>query len=393
MARKLSPVIIVNVGAWHSIIEPIIPLTTSSGTRSLYWRIVLLVGLLCAPYGHLVGQQVDASPDFFLRPFNAGSPWNTPVPRNAVYQPIKDIEKYHGGINYEGHWTTGFYKATVNDRVARLYLHDCILWSKLSSGEVKTKDNSPEVEDALRKACYLEPKFSANYYSTIVRSPPGQRTWPSNVRPVLAGWTNVIYMPVDAASSPDSDAHLAVMQPSGLVLECYDAVVCRNGDVICGMAGFTDPSGDGTGANNGRCASLLNNYAGLIRKGEVTQGKIPHALSCLVSRRLLAPRCVWPASAFDMNDRYEGSIPMGALLAIPPEVHVDKLGLSKKGLVIAQTLQEYGAYVVDRGGDGGVTIKAALDAADAMYADSWKDMGILIKVLQQVTNNGVEKSE
>jgi len=383
------------------LMKPIFPMAASPNLRSRHHRMSramllprfwtgLLAVFLCAPLCHLAAQQAEASRDFFLQPFSAGSPWNTPVGKNAVYQPIKGIEKYPGSINYEGHWTTGFYKATIHDRAACLYLHDCILWSKISSGQVRTKENSPDVEDALRRAGYLQPKFPANYYSTIVRSPPGQRTLPSNVRPVLTGWQNAIYMPADAASSPDSDAHLAVMQPNGLVLECYDAVVCRNGDVVCTMAGFTDPSGDGTGANNGRCASLLNNYAGLIRKGEVTQGKIPHALSCLMSRRLLAPRFVWPASAFDMNDRYEGTLPMGALLAIPSQVQLNKLGLSKKGLVIARAAQEYGIYVVDRGGDGGITIKAALDAEDAMYADSWKDAGIIIKCLQQVENNGAE---
>ena len=356
------------------------PSVSTSPISHGFW-IGLLILFVC------VGQQTHAEQDFFLRPFSADSVWNTPVLRNAVYEPIQGIEKCHGGINYQGHWTTGFYKASVNDRTARLYLHDCILWSKLSSGQVKIINNSPETEELLRKASYLQPKFPANYYSTIVRSPPGLRTWPSDIRPVTSGWTNVIYMPLDAVPSPDSDAHLSVMQPNGLVLECYDAVVCRNGDVICTMAGFTDPSGKGTGANNGRCASLINNYAGLIRKGEVTQGKIPHALSCLMSRLLLAPRFVSPASAFDMNDRYEGTIPMGALLAIPPQVQLEKLGLSKQGLVVARAAQEYGIYVVDRGGDGGITLKAALDADDAMYAASAKDAEIIVQSLQQVTNN------
>ena len=50
------------------------------------------------------------------------------------------------------------------------------------------------------------------------------------------------------------------------MLECYDAVVCSNGDVVCTMAGFTDPCSGGTGANNGRCASLLNDYAAFLTR-------------------------------------------------------------------------------------------------------------------------------
>ena len=261
-------------------------------------------------------------------------------------------------------------------------------FADFAAGTVKTLSNSAAVETALRQASGAEPPFPANYYSTTVRSPPGQRTLPADIRSLKLAWTNAVYVPKTARPSPDSDAHLAVMQPNGLVLECYDAVVCGNGDVICTMASFSDPCSDGTGANNGRCASLLNNYAGLIRQGEVAGGRIPHALSCTMSRLLLAPQLAWPAYAFDMNDRYEGTVPMGALLAIPPDVSLDQLGLSEKGKVIARAAQDYGVYVVDRGGDGGITLKAALDADDALYADRWKDAEIIVKHLHRVTNNG-----
>jgi len=334
------------------------------------------------------GQQPKPAQDFFLRPFAAGSPWNTPIGSQAMYQPIGDIGNCHGGINYERRWTTGAYKAATRDRVARLYIADYTLWGKLSRGEVKTVGNSRAVEDELRRTARSRPEYPANFYSTRVRTPPGRRTWPVNIRGIQEGWSNTIYMPSDAVPSPDSDAQLAVMQPNGLILECYDAVVCANGDVICSMASFTDPSGDGVGSNNGRCASLLDNYAGLIRKGEVADGRILHALSCTMSRLLLAPQAVWPAYAFDMNDHYEGTVPMGALLAIPSEVKLHSLGLSKRGMVIARAAQDYGVYVVDRGGDGGITIKAALDAEDAMYPESNKDAEIIVKLLQRIANNG-----
>jgi hypothetical protein len=44
---------------------------------------------------------------------------------------------------------------------------------------------------------------------------------------------------------------------------------------------------------------------------------------------------------------------MGALLAIPPDININNLGLSKQGIVIAQAVQDYGIYIIDRGGDGG----------------------------------------
>ena len=53
--------------------------------------------------------------------------------------------------------------------------------------------------------------------------------------------------------------------------------------------------------------------------------------------------------------------------------------------------QDYGIYVVDRGGDGGVTLKAALDADDALYTDRLKDAEVIVKHLQRVTNNGPDR--
>lgn len=321
--------------------------------------------------------------DPFLRPFTADSPWNTPIGAKAQYQPIQGIEAMHGGINYDDRWSTGFYQARANDRQAKLYIHDYTLWDQLAAGKVKTIGNSDAVEATLRKASRDQPRFPANYYSTTRRSPPGQRAFPAGIRDIKQAWTNAIYVPITAKPSADSDAQLAIMQPSGLVLECYDAVVCGNGDVVCTMASFSDPRSDGTGNNNGRCASLLNNYAGLIRQGEVAGGNISHTLSCTMSRRLLAPQMVWPAYAFDMNDGYEGTVPMGALLAIPRETDLDALGLSAKGKIIAQAAQNYGIYVVDRGGDGGITLKASLDADDALYADRGHDAEIIVKHLHR----------
>ena len=348
--------------------------------------VVAALALVC-----LAGNPSVASPAAqgdlrsFLRPFRSDSPWNTPIPAGARYRKIPGIERMGGGLNYDDRWSVGVYRATREDRRARLFIHDWTLWNKLDSGEVRTAGNAPDVEDRLRGASKPFPDFPANPYSTTARATDAAgRTWPRGIRPIAAGWSNTIYVPAGARSSPDSDALLAIYQPDGLVLECYDAVVCANGDVVCQMAGFTDPTGDGTGANNGRCASLLNCYAGLIRAGEVASGRIPHALNLTCSRRLMAPRAVLPALAFDMNDRYAGDLPMGSRLAIPRGVDIRSLGLSERGAVIARATQEYGAIITDRGGDGGLTLRAELDAADALYLDRATDMTIIVHRLQQV---------
>lgn len=64
----------------------------------------------------------------------------------------------------------------------------------------------------------------------------------------------------------------------------------------------------------------------------------------------------WPAILADSyaSNQYKGSKPalvMGSLLAIPPSVTAESLGLSTKaGKKIFQAMQDYGAYVVDDSG-------------------------------------------
>jgi hypothetical protein len=114
-----------------------------------------------------------------------------------------------------------------------------------------------------------------------------------------------------------------------------------------------------------------------------------------VPRALLKEQAVWPAFTFDRNSGYSGTMPMGALLAIPPTVHIDQLGLSPRGLVIARAAQDYGAYVVDRGGTG-ISILAELGNPDIRWPRSadapadWQDLEVIGSLLRRVTNNGPE---
>ncbi|MDD5673483.1 MAG: fibronectin type III domain-containing protein [Chitinivibrionales bacterium] len=332
--------------------------------------------------------------DPLLQPFSAHSPWNMPVGSLARYDSIPGISAYSGSMNYASAFTTGIYAAATSDRQAKLYIHDPgSLEGALANGSVKNAGNPDSTEQRLRAESTPTESYAANPYSTIVASPPGQRTWPTNIRTITAGWTNTIYVPAGAAPSADPDGHLAIYQPGGLVLECYGAVVCGNGDVVAGMAGFSDPLGDGTGYDNGRCASMLPNYAGKIRKGEITNGVIPHALSCNISRLLLKKAIQWPAFAFDMNDNYSGILPMGCLLAIPPNVNINTLALSAQGKIVAKAAQDYGIYAVDRGGDGGLGIYIALDAGDALdpaYSETQRayDAIAIVHALKWIANNG-----
>lgn len=322
--------------------------------------------------------------DSFTQPFSADSVWNRPIPENATYENVAGIERIFGGINWNDRWTTFVYQTDEQSRTARLFIHPPALWRLRHTEEITATGNPAAIEEQLRAASTLQNKFPANFYSTTVQSPPGKRTFPTGIQDIHTAWRNDIRVPaLPFSASPDTDGHIAIWQPDGRVLEVYGAVICQNGDVIGTMASFTDPSGDGSGKANGRCASLIPNYAGLIREGEVAGGSIDHALACTFPPALLTCEVVYPAVAFDMSDRYQGTVPMGALLALPASLDLASLQLSPGALVIARAAQRYGIYVVDRGGEG-LTLKADQNAADAVTPEIRNDLYKIVRALKRV---------
>lgn len=93
--------------------------------------------------------------------------------------------------------------------------------------------------------------------------------------------------------------------------------------------------------------------AGLMRKHEIDDGAplYRHALAMSLTYTGLAadPPYVFPATSADRDaaTRNTGRIPQGALMMLPPDFDVDRLGTPALRKV-AQTLKTYGAYVVDR---------------------------------------------
>jgi hypothetical protein len=98
---------------------------------------------------------------------------------------------------------------------------------------------------------------------------------------------------------------------------------------------------------------------GLLRGHEVnTPGyKIEHALQISLDAKgacgmMVKNQVVWPAASTDgfctRNPRLcQGNISYGALLALPPEVNIESLGLSEPGNRLAEALKNYGTYVID----------------------------------------------
>jgi hypothetical protein len=341
-----------------------------------------IVLLLTVYFGQGAAQEAR---NVTLRPFTSISPWNHPIGSNAHYNPLPELDKLNLGINYHGHWTCAVYVARKTDRVGRLFFRSD-MWKKLGQG-LPNSGNPLTVEESLRRGAAENPPSPANYYSTVT---PGssKASWPRDFhRATDFYYSQTFHIPVGAAPSPDSDGQIAIFQPNGWVLDCYAAVVLANGDIVCGMASYVNAMGEGTGWSNGRRASMLPSFAGLLRDGEIASGDIKHALVCQISRLVLGETALWPASAWDTNARYRGSLPMGALLAIPRDIKVDALPLTASGKVLAQALQNYGVYVADRGGEGGMTILAELRARDIRWSEQDHDLSVIKKHLQWVSNN------
>jgi len=152
-------------------------------------------------------------------------------------------------------------------------------------------------------------------------------------------------------------------------------------------------TGDGRlGAHGG---SNLSTLGGTIRLGELRPGtQMRHALKVNVYSVQDLGLCTgnfnacfeWPAATADGYAANSGSgygsatgnthtaMKMGALLAIPASVNINNIGLqSAPGKMLAWTLQNYGAYIVDsRAGPGfdfSVEDGAAGSKADEFQAD------------------------
>ena len=351
-------------------------MTTKNAARVTGFLLSMSVLVSVLPQAHAQG----TTRDWRTWPFSQTSPWNMPIGSAAHYQPI-DLSVVAGyGVTTDA-WAPKIVQGVSSNsqvKVLTNVAYPATNWSYLDNGGVQC-GASGQAEQTLRASSVSAPgPYLKNPWSTIPVAP---------VQATSQGWQTTVYMPSTACPSPDSDGLLSVFQPNGWVLDSYATVVLSNRDIVGDqVTSFVDARGDGTGYSNGRRASLLPSFAGSIRTGELTS-KIPHALAIVVPTALLKEQAVWPAYAFDMNSGYSGQLPMGALLAIPPSVNIAKLGLSPKGLVVAKAAQDYGVYIVDRGGSG-ITYQSELNNPDALsWTQAYGDLAVITNRLQWVNNN------
>jgi len=239
--------------------------------------------------------------------------------------------------------------------------------------------------------------YPGNYYSTQVAGRTWN-TWPSGLPQADAYITTAglfdddgmfARIPWDAIPSPDGDGHMVVIQPDGRALELYATIVLSTGEIVSSMFSFTNPSGSGTGREHGRRASMLPSYGGILRSAELANGEIDHAMVLLAPPAMLSTSFAEPALAFDSDPSdYAGALPMGARLAIPPEVDIDGLGLrTSLGAMIATAAKTYGFYIGDRGGRGWTIVTEYRPSRQSLAEwdrDRNEDLNRIFEALRQV---------
>jgi hypothetical protein len=220
----------------------------------------------------------------------------------------------------------------------------------------------------------------------------------------------------DASDSSTPNSAAAFVAADGRTIHQMNPVArCDAGGPL--TAGWTAPDQDiyGDGALGSHGGSGLSSIGGSLRLGELTgPAPIRHALKVnLWGHEYLSPDdggYRWPAVTADSyaeedsnRNHYGGAVPqlrMGALLAIPPTVNINSLGLrTTAAKKLAWTLQNYGAYVVDdttadsHALDVQAGVAAQFEAAfgtpmEATGGPWYDDMMTLFAALNVVDNNG-----
>lgn len=182
----------------------------------------------------------------------------------------------------------------------------------------------------------------------------GTMPWPSDV--VVPGITSPGTSP---STNPPYDGHVSVADPTtsqsySLWRASYDG--SANHDAWWGAQ--VSLCGDGRENVASSTGARLARYAGVIRASEMTTAAaagyaaIPHAL--FFSTNIASSAVRYPAQ---VGDGANGSgvatpIPEGARVQLDPTINVDGIaGITTWERIIAKTLQTYGAYVGDNGGE------------------------------------------
>lgn len=169
---------------------------------------------------------------------------------------------------------------------------------------------------------------------------------------------------------------------------------CTAGGYATSWATFASVDLYGPGAAGSHGGSKLSAIGGSLRLGELRPGSQPprHALKVNVDARVVLAPCKiktdcfrWPATSADsyavgtygsLGANVPAAMKMGSLLALPPSVDINKIGLeTMPGMMIAWTLQNYGAYIVDDSYGANFALSAEIGPTGSKRDEFKRDWG------------------
>jgi len=214
--------------------------------------------------------------------------------------------------------------------------------------------------------------------------------------PGSSGYGFSVYRRGDQASAPTGAEGVVIIVDGKTAHEYWHYRGGDNADAkyTWAMNGRPEPSGSG---RVGASASGVAGLFGLARGHELNTPGTPiqHVSQITLAKSLVKPVAVWPAAHVDgycKRGECGGSIAYGSLLALPPSVNVDGLGLSDPGRRLAHALQDYGAYVVDTTKGDSTNMRADQSVAPAVVAKVNRDMAKVYPLLRVVTNNSEDQA-
>ena len=352
-------------------------------TLKLY-LIIAVLSCLCftaCDKGNITPPPVDPPPatisnrNKFLWPFSKTSIWNTPIGSNATY-----VDADFGTLGLVYADAEYIYQSSAADPVQKVYLIGG--WVPRVPIEPTPSYISIHIADN-----YIVPDATLVPYNT-----------PNNAAAMIEP-DSLNYYELEPLTRPDY----------GGKVYAYNANL--NGEATQSI------KGEGTwGAHFG---SGLSTLGGSIRSGEINgPDPIRHAIKLEFDTHVFwknpadaAQSYRWPAYNCDGNTSSYGiyntsnkAQTVGALLAIPPSIKLESLNLkTAQAKKIFQTLQDYGAYIVDATGDGykpnggySVTVCAEKKVVDTEFnfqgspdvnLNWFNDFKVLLKSLKIVDNN------
>ena len=352
------------------------------------------------------------------RPFSADGPWNRIIPADATYAAI--------GAGWAGldwglqSWGGDFYsispfQAIDTDPLFNVrYLET---WWDVN-GDTGSgargwlrQGNTLSVENTIIAESATSFPVDMNGYSTVAATDPATQTKPTAgsynafVNPGTLPYQ--VRIPATATPSPGSDGHFVVLQPDGMIFECYGAIKVTQAEnsIVCIRYQMIDPRLQGDGWINGLTASMISVTAGVVRNAEIDFAwddfsvSIPHAMKIAVPGDYLSTAApAYPALAFDIgalteSPAYNGpnALPMGSRLAIPYSTSITARGTYNTGLgqAIATAAQRHGFVITDRGGSGLTVFNERFPTQSHLLNwdnGVWEDVNWIFDNVQRVTS-------